>query len=203
MTEDNLDFSTLEWSDFLEATADRDHGPLLSAAWDFIGEDGTGRTVIDFGCGGGADTRWFLDRGWTVHAVDAAPEARQLLLDRVAASHLPRLTIDIGLFHEVELPPADLVYASFSLPFAGPDLDAALANGLGAVTPGGAFYGNLFGHRDTWASDPLVASVDRAYIDRAFSDFSEVRVDETEQQGPFGMEGDLKNWHFYVVAAKR
>lgn len=201
MTDEN-DFTDYDWAGFLTATADRDTGPLLPSALEFVGESGEGRLVVDFGCGGGADTRWFLDRGWRVHAVDITPEAEQLILDRVDPKHRDRLTIDIGAFHEVELPKADLVYASYSLPFAGADLDAAVANGLGAVKGDGAFYGNLFGHNDTWATDPLVASVDRDYIERAFSDFSEVHVDEVDEEGPYG-GGDLKNWHFYVVAARR
>lgn len=196
------DFSNYDWAGFLSATAVRDTGPLLPSALDFVGESGEDRLVIDFGCGGGADTRWFLERGWRVHAVDVTPEAEQLILDRVRPEAASRLTIDIGTFHEVDLPPADLVYASFSLPFAGSDLDAALANGLGAVKPGGAFFGNLFGHNDTWAPDPEVASVDRDDIDRTFAAFSEVTVQEFDEDGPYGA-GDMKHWHFYIVEARR
>jgi len=192
------------WTAYIEATADREEPEHFLRCIDIVdGEDGTGRTVVDYGFGGGAQTRSFLRRGWTVFAVDVTPGAAAALLSRTPPDLRDRLTVEIGAFHEVDLPPTDLVYASFSLPFAGQALDAAVANAFAALTPEGVFFGNFFGHNDEWARDPILRTVDRTWIDRTFAEFSEVTVTETDADGPFGLEGDTKHWHFYFVEARR
>ncbi|MCL1592951.1 MAG: class I SAM-dependent methyltransferase [Actinomycetia bacterium] len=198
------EFENHDWVTFLEATTSR--GPLeyFHSAMEFVdGNRGKGRQAIDLGCGGGADTRGLLARGWRVLAVDAEPEARRMLELRTPDAHRERLEIMIGQFHAVLLPPADLVYAQFSLPFAGDDHHAAVVNALSAVSPGGAFVGQLFGEHDDWASDPHVAWVDRNWIEQTFSDFAEVDIDERDNEGPYGTEGSIKRWHFFHIRARR
>jgi len=167
------------------------------------GNRGAGRQAIDMGCGGGADARGLLARGWRVLAIDAEPEARRLLEEATPAARRDRLEIVIGQFHEVVLPPAELVYAQFSLPFAGEHFEAAVQNALSAVTEAGAFVGQFFGVDDDWADDAGVAWVDRSWVDRTFDDFSDLDVDERDEQRPYGCDGATKRWHFFHVRARR
>ena len=53
--------------------------------------------------------------------------------------------------------------------------------------------GELFGADDDWASDPNVATVDRAWIEQAFMGFSELDVDERDERAFFflGTEGTV------------
>jgi hypothetical protein len=95
------------------------------------------------------------------------------------------------------------VYAQFSLPFAGDDFDAGVANVLASVVPGGAFVGQFFGVNDDWASDPHVAPVDRQWIEQTFSDFSELEIDERDHDGSYGTDGAIKHWHFFHIRARR
>lgn len=111
------------------------------------------------------------------------------------------LEMRLGLFHEVELPEADLVFASLSLPFAGKHFDKALASALRAVKPDGWFVGVLFGHNDTWADQPDVTTVDMEGIEVAFSGFIDLEIEEEEFDGSSG--SGPKHWHWYVVSAKR
>jgi SAM-dependent methyltransferase len=166
------------------------------------GSVGAGRQAIDVGSGGGADTLNMLSRGWRVFALDAEPSARRLLEERTPLPVRDQLEISTGSFHSAALPPADLVYAQFSLPFAGADFDASVRNVLASVNPGGAFVGQFFGVNDDWASDPHVASVDRVWIEKAFADFGELEVDERDHIGPYGGDGSTKHWHFFHIRAR-
>ena len=199
-----IEFIDHDWTSFLEATTSR--GPLeyFHSAMAFVdGHKGAGRQAVDLGCGGGSDTRLLLARGWSVLAVDAEPRAKLLLDEATPEHHRDRLDIVIGQFHDVDLPPADLVYAQFSLPFAGDHHDEAVNNALEAVVPGGAFVGQFFGANDDWADDAGVAWVDRTWVDRTFSDFTELDVDERDHRGPYGQHGATKRWHFFHVRARR
>jgi tellurite methyltransferase len=197
------EFVDHDWMAFLEATTSR--GPLeyFHSAMAFVdGHRGAGRQAIDLGCGGGADTRLLLARGWRVFAVDAEPHAGVLLEEATPERDRDRLDVAIGQFDEVDLPQADLVYAQFSLPFAGKRLDAAVENALSAIGPGGAFVGQFFGANDDWADDAGVAWVDRSWVEETFCDFKELDVDERDHRGPYGTRGETKRWHFFHVRAR-
>lgn len=68
-------------------------------------DDGEGRTVLDFGCGTGVFLDLAIERGFDVHGVDLAPDARRIAGDRIGhdrvarspehfGSHVPR-TFDL------------------------------------------------------------------------------------------------------------
>ena len=190
------------WAAFLEGTADRPPLPFFHQALDWTGEGG-GRQVIDLGCGGGAETLAFLERGWKVLATDASPRAERLLKDRVDPTLAKNLEVVIGRFEEVDLPQADLVYAQMSLPFAGVDFGPAVDNALGAVKTGGAFVGHFFGHNDDWIDGVNVIAVDRDWIETRFRGWTDLEIEEVDSEGPFGSEGGTKHWHFYFVKGRR
>ncbi|GBE25678.1 hypothetical protein BMS3Bbin02_01966 [bacterium BMS3Bbin02] len=192
------------WAAFAAATSGR--GPLeyFHSAMDFVdGNNGRGRQAIDLGCRGGADTRALLSRGWRVFAMDAEPGARRLLTAGLPPDSLHRLDIAIGAFHEVELPGADLVYAQFSLPFAGEYFERAVVNALKAVVPGGAFVGQLLGINDGWITEEGAAAVDQRWIEQSFADFASVEIDEREHDAPYGPERETRHFHFFHIQARR
>ena len=114
-----------------------------------------------------------------------------------------RLTIAIGKFGEVALPQADLVYAQMSLPFAGDRFTEAVDAAIAAVRPGGTFVGHRFGMDDDWTSDDAVTGVTPSWVNERFKAFQTVEIDETNEVGPFGLEGNIKHWHYYFVLAQR
>lgn len=190
------------WARYAEGTAGRQPMEFLDRAIELT-EGGVGleRLAIDLGCGAGNETLALLERGWRVHAVDGEPRAIEILTDRVPADIAARLTTEVSLLHQANLPRADLVFASLSLPFAGKQLRQAVDNATAAVKTGGWFVGVFFGHNDTWAAEDDVATVDAAEIEAMFAEFEMVHIDESEFDGPSG--AGPKHWHWYVVSARR
>jgi SAM-dependent methyltransferase len=150
----NLDANKSVWARYAEGTAGRDPMKFLTRAIEkTAGEDGGGRLTIDLGCGAGNETLALLERGWRVHAVDSEPRAIEMLESRVDETQRTRLTTQVETFDKTDLPLADLVFASLSLPFSGDSHDLSVQRALNAVKPGGWFVGVLFGHNDTWSSN--------------------------------------------------
>ena len=64
-------FYTKNAEDFFSRTIDLD---LTDIYAEFLPLIPNGGLILDAGCGSGRDSRYFLDQGYTVHAIDAAPE---------------------------------------------------------------------------------------------------------------------------------
>ena len=125
----------------------RPRGQLLDVLATFA-EPGS---AVDLGCGSGIDTLAMLDRGWTVLAIDAQPEAIERL--RTRAGDRPGLTTAVSAMEDTELRPVDLLWASYSLFFCDPPRFPEVWGRIrAAVRPGGRFAGELLGERDTWAT---------------------------------------------------
>ena len=190
------------WARYAEGTSGRDPMKFFETAVTVTnGQLGDGRLVVDLGSGAGNESLAFLERGWSVHAVDGEPRAIEILESRVDKAHQDRLTTTVGYFHEVEIPRGDLVFASLSLPFAGAKFEVSMEAALAAVNPGGWFVGVLLGQNDTWAPDADVTSVDRVVIARLFMNFDPVTILEEEFDGPSSI--GPKHWHWFVISAQR
>lgn len=190
------------WARYAEGTAGRDPMEFLEVALQVTGGDrGCGRMAVDLGSGAGNEALALLERGWRVHAVDSEPRAIDILTQRVPEGLAERLTTELSSFHEADLPVADLVFASLSLPFAAGHIQDAVDTAKGAIRPGGWFVGVFFGHADTWAAEDDVATVDAGDIERMLSGLEMNHVDEAEFDGPSG--AGPKHWHWYVVSARR
>ena len=130
--------------------------------------------AVDLG-GGGRDAAALLARGWRVIGIGSEPAA-------LALPRHPRLTLRREPFETAGLPGADLVNASFSLPFCRPDAFPALWRRIASALPaGGRFAGQFFGPRDDWAGDPGIADLTRAELRALVSAFEIERFDEEER----------------------
>lgn len=197
-----LDAGKTLWARYAEGTAGRDPVKFLDVALEKTGgRQGLGRLAIDLGSGAGNEALVLLEHGWRVLAIDGEPRAIEILESRVPKGLSPRLETLVVGFTSLKLPPADLVFASLSLPFAGDDLERVVGLALDAVVPGGWFVGVLFGAEDDWASEPDIAVVGLDDIDRWLADFTNLEIAEEEFDGPSG--SGPKHWHWYVVSAQR
>jgi SAM-dependent methyltransferase len=192
-----------DWFEYYESQVDREPRELLLRALAAFELEGRVGTAIDVGCGNGADTAELLARGWEVFAFDAEPEAIRRVRERILAEDVARLRLERAAMEEVELPDADLVFASFSIPFCRPQAFSGVWGRLrGALRPGGRFAGQLFGDRDTWASErPEMTFHDEASA-RARFDGLELEVFEEEEEDGEACSG-TKHWHVFHVIARR
>jgi SAM-dependent methyltransferase len=188
------------WSDYYEQNEGREPRELLI---DVLGSyDRPGR-AIDLGCGAGIDTLAMLSRGWRVFATDAEREAIDRLRARVPEDLAERLETHVSPMEEVELPSADLLFASFSLFFCDPARFPDVWRRIGAALAGGGrFVGELLGDRDTWAPEADMSSFAESQARTLFDGWTIERFDEEEEDGE-ACSGP-KHWHvFHVVASVR
>jgi tellurite methyltransferase len=168
---------------------------------DVLGRFTTPGQAIDLGCGAGIDTAAMLERGWSVFATDAEQEAIDRLRRRVGPD-APRLRTQRAAMEEVELPSANLVWASFSLFFCDParfpDLWRKIEQ---ALVPGGRFTGQLLGDRDSWTADRDITWFTRSDAEALFDGWTIERLDEEDEDGE-ACSGP-KHWHVFHVMARR
>ncbi|MGP1272905.1 MAG: class I SAM-dependent methyltransferase [Phycisphaerales bacterium] len=198
---------TRDWPGYFRAVAGGTPRQTLLDALDLFDKDEffDSGFAIDLGCGEGRDTAELLRRGWTVLATDGHPEAIRLLLARDDLTNTDGLTTRVATFEALDtLPEADLVNASFSLPFCTPShWDRVWRLVTAAVKPGGRFAGQIFGDRDTWAAIPDRSHFARGELDGLFGGFTLelLREDESDSRDA---AGNTKHWHvFHLVARKQ
>ena len=198
--------SEIAWEEYYRATEGRRARPLFREALAFVGSrrsDDQTIVAVDLGCGDGTETLAMLARGWTVVAIDAAPEAIARLRASVVPEDAVRLTTHIAPFQELDLPRADFVYAGLSLPFCAPsDFVEVWRRVAAALHPDGLFAGHFFGPHDSWATIPDMTFQTREELDVLFEGFDVHRLVEEDEDG-VAVSGP-KHWHvFHVVASSR
>ena len=174
------------------------HPTLLEALRHWNGAPGF---ALDLGCGMGRDSLELLRQGWRVQAIDNRQAALDGLGDQ-AGAWAERLELRCGAFQALELPAAELVNASFALPFCPPADFPGLWRGIGqALVPGGLFAGHFFGERDQWQTRGLTLHT-RAELERLLDDWEPLQFEEHEWDGKTAT-GHAKRWHLFAVVARR
>lgn len=192
-----------DWVGYYDGQGERQpHGLLMQTLAMFEGEGRSG-LAVDLGCGQGFETAELLRRGWEVVAIDATEEGIQRLRRRIPDGHAPRLRTVVSRMEDVDVPAADLVHASFSLPFCSPQGFPRLWSAIReAIRPRGRFAGELFGDRDTWASTER----DMTFFDiasaRALFDGMEIESFDEEEDDDEGWD-EIKHWHVFHAIARR
>lgn len=188
------------WDEYYRAVEGRPVRQLLIDAVEKFESPGF---AIDVGCGGGIETRELLRRGWEVLALDREESAFEYLRAGLSESELSRLTTRRVSFAELELPPADLIWAGLSLPFCEPDQFSSLWHTItDAVRPGGRFAGDLFGVRHVWRSNPEMTFLTSEQMENSLHEFEIERMTEVDEDRPTAFEG-MQHWHACAVVARK
>lgn len=187
------------WSLFYGFTKDSPPWPLLVRAASLAPSKGR---ALDLGAGAGRDTRYLLEQGFQVTAVDAEPRAVALL------SALPqtRLRVVQSSFEDFTFADAayDLISAQYALPFLPKGhFDDVFARLKAALVPGGIFAGQFFGVNDEWNTpDRDMTFLTRAEAEALLSDLATVELTEEEADG-HKADGSPKHWHIFHILARR
>jgi SAM-dependent methyltransferase len=194
--------SDRDWGEYYDEQGTREPRELLLRALAKFEREGTTGQAVDLGCGQGFETAELVRRGWTVVAIDGTEEGIRRLRERVGDVG-PRLRTVVSRMEDAEIPSADLVHASFSLPYCRPEAFPRLWGDVrAAIRPGGRFCGQIFGLRDTWAG----VKDDMTFFDEqgARALFEGMELEELgEQEDEAEAWGEQKHWHWFDVLARR
>ena len=137
-----------------------------------------------------------------MHAVDSLPDTADRLLAIAPADADGRLSIEVRAFQELRvLPPADLIFAGYSLPFIHPDhFGTFWAVMLGALGRGGVIAVNLFGDRDSWAGVTEWNFHTEAAARHLFDGLQILKFEVYDADGQ-SFRGP-KHWHIYDIVAR-
>lgn len=191
------------WEIYYESVKDEEPHSTLMRAIGFFKESGVNAgQAIDLGSGAGRDTKFLLHAGWKVFSVDSSGESLKRL-EALDESTSGSLTCCLADFVEVQLPQADLVNASLSLPFCEPDRFSDLWNNIcTSLKSGGRFSGHFFGRNDDWASNSKMTFHDRKELESMFSDFVVEWLEEVEGPMPLA-SGGIKHGHWFEVVSRK
>lgn len=186
-----------DWTVYYDATGDEPRATLLDALERFE-QPGL---AVDLGSGTGRDTAELVRRGWRVIAIDGEPESMVRLAARRDLDH-SLVTTQIARFEQATWPAVDLVNSSFSLPFIPADeFGGVWSRIVDSLRPDGRFCGQLFGDRDTWASQGVTCFT-RSEVEALLSGLSMEWLDEEEEDSQ-DAGGTPKHWHVFHIVARR
>ncbi|MEO8683758.1 MAG: class I SAM-dependent methyltransferase, partial [Devosia sp.] len=177
------------WYAYAQRFKDRPPRPLLTRAAPHATHRGN---ALDLGSGGLNDTRFLLDSGFDVTALDGEPVARSV------ADTLPpeRFRYLISSFETFDFPVAafDLVNAQYALPFVRPDhYDRVFAAVLATLRPGGIFTGQFFGDRDDWAGTPNMTFHTRSGARQLLAPLTLIEFTEEDDPASATLSGQPKH----------
>lgn len=197
--------SSERWVAYYNAVKDRPPRETLLKALEQFDAENTKRIrfAVDLGCGDGRDTVVLLRQGWRVLAVDGEAEAIDRLLNRPDLDRT-RLETCVAKFEEVTLPDeVDLINASFCLPFCLPEHFPNLWQKIvSSLKLGGRFSGQLFGVRDSWATNPNATFHTREQVMELLRAFELEWFEEEDHPGKTAL-GEDKHWHIFHIVARR
>ncbi len=195
------------WPRYYDAVSGREPRDLLRRLITLLDERGIagrGRQAIDLGCGDGTDAIALLGQGFDVLAVDGHEEAIARLRARLPLASAIRLETQVASFETMALRPADIIFASLSLPFCRPAaFPWVWLKIAGLLRPGGWFAGHFFGVRDSWATRSEMTFHTAGQLRALLAPFTIEFFSEEERDGSTAL-GEAKHWHlFSVIAEKR
>ncbi len=192
-----------DWAAYYRHTLGREPRPIFTkgmAAASAVAT--TPGQAVEIGFGDGTETLALLASGWSVLAIDRAPDAGKVLRSLVPEVDADRLTIQTESAESVDLPPFDLLYSGYALSFLEPAAFSRFWSNLrDRLRPGGLVVLNIFGVRDTWAGDSSMTFLDGDAVRHLLDGLEVLAIDEEDQDGDSFI--GAKHWHVFDVIARR
>lgn len=186
----------IDWDAYFGAMRTMRLHPLYEILALHLGPSGH---ALELGCGAGQGAEFFLDRGWTVTAIDLDPRAidatNERLLGRVG---IDVLTADIAA---IDFPSADAITAGFVLFLLSDGQFENVWSKMGeALRPGGLLLAQFLGPNDDWASQGCTAHTD-IDIERLLAGYTVLHHETVERDGKTAW-GESKHWHVHHIIAQ-
>jgi SAM-dependent methyltransferase len=192
-----------DWVGYYDEQGEREPRDVLLQVLERFDQEDRRGVAVDLGCGQGWETSELLRRGWDVVAIDGQEEGIRRLRRRIPDDEAARLETVVSAMEDVIVPSADLVYASYSLPYCRRSVFPRLWDDIrAAIRPGGRFAGELFGDRDTWAATEPEMNFFTIDDARALFDGMELEFFTEEEMEDEGWD-EMKHWHVYHAIARR
>jgi SAM-dependent methyltransferase len=192
-----------DWAAYYRSTIGREPRPLFAKGIAAVeaAEVAPGQ-AIEIGFGDGRETLALLEAGWRVLAIDSAPAAAEVLKSQVPADFAGHLEIRSVPAEDADLPPFDLLYAGYALPFLSAVAFDQFWNAVrDRLRPGGILVVNFFGPRDSWSGREGMRFIDVDAVRRLVDGLELLVLDEEDRDGDSFL--GPKHWHVFDVIAQR
>jgi cyclopropane fatty-acyl-phospholipid synthase-like methyltransferase len=187
-----------DWSEYFQITKNNPPSKLLVKALKYVVNKGK---AIDVGAGALKDTRFLVENGFDVIAVDKsdlmAKEAKEIKSEN--------LHYFVSSFADFEFPKNeyDIASAMYALPFNSPEsFDLVFTKIKSSLVKGGIFCGQFFGVHDAWSDDKMMTFHNKEQVEKLLSGMEVILFDEEEKDDKTA-NGTPKHWHLFYVIAKK
>lgn len=159
--------------------------------------------AIELGCGAGRDTKFLLEEGWNVIAIDRE-EVSKIITEKLNKEELNRFRFQKQEFESLELEKTNLIVANFSLPFCNKNKFYDMWSKIkDSILPNGYFIGNLFGINDEWAKNKNdMTFLSKEEVINLFNELEIISFKEIEKDMRTGL-GNTKHWHIFDIIARK
>ena len=188
-----------DWEKFYTHTRQRPAWPRMIRAVSFVTRR---ERALDLGCGAGRDTRYLLEQGFSVTAVDADANAMTIL----ATFPQERLLAVQSSFVDFVFESYDLINAHYSLPFLARErFFPVFGKVRNALNSEGIFVGQFFGIHDQWNTPERASAMTFLSREEAMQALEGLIVIEFDEEDIDSVvaDGSPKHWHvFHIIARK-
>ena len=188
-----------DWAKFYMHTRERPPWPRMIRAASLVTHR---ERALDLGCGAGRDTRYLLEQGFQVTAVDSDANAMAIL----ATFPQEKLRAVHSSFVGFAFDNYDLINAHFSLPFLPREqFYAVFGKVREALNLEGIFVGQFFGILDQWNTEERAVAMTFLTREEALQALEGLDVIEFEEEDIDSVvaDGSPKHWHvFHIIARK-
>ncbi len=187
------------WEEYFKKTGNNPPRPLLVKALERVSKKSG--NALDIGAGALNDTKYLLNNGWDVVAIDSSKEfmkyATHVTDKKFQAVNLP---IEKYQFNKT----FSLINAQFVLSFIKKDLfKHALDQIISSLESGGIFCGNFFGQEDERNKvETQMTFLTRKEVESLFKDFQIISFNEVRENAKTAA-GKMKYWHVHEIIAMK
>lgn len=167
-------------------------------------------SAIELGIGAGNETKFLLEKGWKVLAIDINEKCQSQVISQIDAKQAQNFMFKKQKFETLELEKnsCDLLVAFDSLHFCNKKyFNDFFEKVIGAIRKDGYFIGNLLGVNDSWRKTKEIDMpfFTKEEIIELFKDFEFCTngLIESEIDGKTAVSEKNKHWHTFFIKAKK